>query len=87
MLFTKGIPALLLAATVTAIALPEPQSTTINPGQITEFESQLQAECAQIQSIYDNVLSGFASIESGFQGSASVDLPFSRTCPSHLGRY
>jgi hypothetical protein len=75
MLFTKAISALLLAATATAIALPEPQTVTINEAGIAAFDNQLSQSCRQIQSTYDSLASGIASLESDFSGSASVRSP------------
>jgi hypothetical protein len=75
MFFTKVIPALFLALTATAIALPEPQTVTINEAGIAAFESQLSESCSQIQSTYDNLASGISSLESDFGGGVSVPSP------------
>lgn len=72
MFFSKVIPALLLAALATALALPEPQTVTINEAGIAAFESQLLESCNQVQSTYDNLASGITSLESDFGGGASV---------------
>jgi hypothetical protein len=75
MFFTKLISALLLAATETALALPEPQTVTVNEAGIAAFESQLSESCNQIQSTYDNIDSGIAGLESDFGGGVSVPSP------------
>jgi hypothetical protein len=76
MFFSKVIFALLLASSATAIALPEPQIVTVNEAGIAVFESQLSESCNQIQSTYDNLASGIASLESDFGGGVSVPSPF-----------
>jgi hypothetical protein len=75
MFFSKVIFALLLASSATAIALPEPQTVTVNEAAIAAFESQLSESCNQIQSTFDNLASGIASLESDFGGAGSVPSP------------
>jgi hypothetical protein len=66
MFVTKPISALLLAATATALALPEPQTITVNEAGIAAFKRQLSESCNKIQSTYNNIDSGIAGLESDF---------------------
>jgi hypothetical protein len=69
-LLIKAISALLLAATATAIALPEPQAPVTN---VASFQSLLKTECSQLVSIYYDIITGYTVIEN--------DLPSVRLSP------
>jgi hypothetical protein len=69
MFFTKALSALLLVATATAIALPEPQASVTN---VASFQSLLTSECSRLVSIYDDIITGYTVIENDLP---SVRLP------------
>ena len=69
MFFTKTLSALLLVATATAIALPEPQAPVTN---VASFQSLLKTECSQLVFIYDDIITGYTVIENDLP---SVRLP------------